>query len=420
MLLEMLLRFEIYIGSEVMSKILVISEHYQFPDSPDTNCMKCILDGIIEEGNDVTLFTPIYRGQKKRNEKFKVRYFYQNSQEIIDNRFGFKKKNFFISIILNFLSFFYLKLSGYRTRKEYLKEFERINAEEGTFDCILSFYCPKKSHDIANYIVSKHRGLKWFLYFFDPHTFNTDYKNSIKVGTVFTRAFDEVRWSKHAYGIICSYGILEENERRNFYPYRGKKSLEVHLPNLRLNDVDGVSSRKEGEKIRMVFTGKFYQDIRNPDPLIDVLFKINQNIACVEFYGECCQYLKEHYENLPDCVKLMGRVSQEECKKITENADILINVGNTTANQVPSKIFEYIASGKPIISFFSVENDTSLFYLNKYPVIYKVFTGSKCNINSLEEFIKNSGTVSSSTLHEIYGDCLSENIVKKVVDFLKL
>lgn len=406
-------------GSGCMSKILVIAENYQHQDIPDTNCLRCVLDGIVDAGNEVILFAPIYRGQKKRTEKFKVRYFYRKEQDIIDNCFGFQKNSFLISVFVHFLSFLYLKISHYRTKKEYLKEFERMNAEEGKFDSILSFYSPKRSLDIAEYIVSRHKDLKWFLYFFDPHTYNTDYKKFLKNGTVFTRANDEKRWAKNAYGVINSFGISEENERQNFYPYKGKKSLTVHLPNLKLHSFIAKPEKSKGEKIRMVYTGKFYQDIRNPKPLIDLLFKINQDLVSAEFYGDCCEYLKNHYNQLPDCVKLMGYVSQEECKRITDNAGVLINVGNTTANQVPSKVFEYIASGKPIVNFYSVENDTSLFYLDKYPLIYNVFAGSTCDIESFESFIKNAGTVSYDTLYEIYNEYLSENIVLKVIDFLK-
>jgi hypothetical protein len=56
-------------------------------------------------------------------------------------------------------------------------------------------------------------------------------------------------------------------------------------------------------------------------------------------------------------------------------ADILINLGNKSVNQTPSKIFDYIGSCRPIVNLYSLDNDTSMHYLNSYP----------CKLNIKEE-----------------------------------
>ena len=45
---------------------------------------------------------------------------------------------------------------------------------------------------------------------------------------------------------------------------------------------------------------------------------------------------------------------------------MLLNLGNKNASLTPSKIFEYMSYGKPIISTFCVDNDTSAAYLRRY------------------------------------------------------
>ena len=49
-------------------------------------------------------------------------------------------------------------------------------------------------------------------------------------------------------------------------------------------------------------------------------------------------------------------------------ADVLINIGSSVDTMVPSKIFEYMATGKPIISFFRHDTEPSIHYLGHYPL----------------------------------------------------
>jgi hypothetical protein len=48
-------------------------------------------------------------------------------------------------------------------------------------------------------------------------------------------------------------------------------------------------------------------------------------------------------------------------------ADILVNLGNDTAFQLPSKLVEYAATGKPILSISRAIADSSAHFLSTYP-----------------------------------------------------
>jgi hypothetical protein len=52
-------------------------------------------------------------------------------------------------------------------------------------------------------------------------------------------------------------------------------------------------------------------------------------------------------------------VTRKEALIAMHHSDFLINIGNTTFYQLPSKVAEYLASQKPIINFSSIENDSS-------------------------------------------------------------
>ena len=52
------------------------------------------------------------------------------------------------------------------------------------------------------------------------------------------------------------------------------------------------------------------------------------------------------------------------------SANYLVNIGNKTPYQVPSKIIEYMSSGKPIINIEQCDFDTSSRVLQNYPLRY--------------------------------------------------
>ena len=61
-----------------------------------------------------------------------------------------------------------------------------------------------------------------------------------------------------------------------------------------------------------------------------------------------------------------GYCTQEVLKDEVGKAHILINIGNTVRNQLPSKIIDYIATGKPIINLSQIEECSSKKILSTY------------------------------------------------------
>ncbi len=65
-------------------------------------------------------------------------------------------------------------------------------------------------------------------------------------------------------------------------------------------------------------------------------------------------------------IQIFGSVSHEEALEVLDQADIFINIGNNTPHMIPSKIFEYMSYGKPIISTCPIENEPCVPYLRQY------------------------------------------------------
>jgi Glycosyltransferase Family 4 len=116
--------------------------------------------------------------------------------------------------------------------------------------------------------------------------------------------------------------------------------------------------------INMGYFGALYAPTRTPDALLSLLVKIYtqrpelKSQLTVHFYGEV---FPEFYEQLKG--RCMGNIlvhglrSREESWAAMQSMDILINIGNTTDFQLPSKAVDYLAVGKPILNLSYVEND---------------------------------------------------------------
>ena len=55
-------------------------------------------------------------------------------------------------------------------------------------------------------------------------------------------------------------------------------------------------------------------------------------------------------------------------RRAGNRADVLVSLGNTYDNQMPSKLFGYFATGKPVLHLAVSENDPTLPYLARYPL----------------------------------------------------
>jgi hypothetical protein len=53
----------------------------------------------------------------------------------------------------------------------------------------------------------------------------------------------------------------------------------------------------------------------------------------------------------------------------------LVNIGNATVAQIPSKVVEYVAAGKPILNVVTREDDSTAEFLKRYPLALTVNVG---------------------------------------------
>jgi len=110
------------------------------------------------------------------------------------------------------------------------------------------------------------------------------------------------------------------------------------------------------------YFGSLYSPTRTPDAFLDLLtrsFTLRPDLRGrieVQFYGEVFPEFFEKLKAEP-CIRLHGLCSREAVWAAMQEMDVLLNIGNTTDFQLPSKAVDYLAAGKPVFNLSYVEND---------------------------------------------------------------
>lgn len=204
----------------------------------------------------------------------------------------------------------------------------------------------------------------------------------------------EINVLKHADKVFLPFENYDENMQCGLKVLKDK----YYPIDFALIKEKTVAKPKPSNKISFVFTGTFYKDIRTPYAMLDFFKNADFNFNIDLYYiadenieARLLQYQKEFDGKL----NLYRGKTKDECDKALENANIILNIGNKISNQTPSKVYEYISMGKPVINFHSIKNDTSKRALAKYPLVLNVFEEYTDNdVKDFKEFcIKNKDTV---------------------------
>lgn len=202
-----------------------------------------------------------------------------------------------------------------------------------------------------------------------------------------------------------------------------KRMSKEELLNTEVMEFPGVSiDFSKGDRqqtcdgVDCVFTGRIYRGVRNPTYIIKMFNEFPRNIR-LKLYGVTEKELKDIFsiEALPNNVICYGLVSVEEAESAMKNADVLVNIGNIMLNQVPSKLFSYISTGKPLLNICANHECPSKRYLEHYPYAMSIDETQSCDDATVKEVMKfltgNAGKMCD--LHEI--ETLYEKCTPKYV-----
>lgn len=220
--------------------------------------------------------------------------------------------------------------------------------------------------------------------------------------------------------------ILILKQLKNYYRKYHKQHMEkVYIVEHPLLKEPNIALESSQDKMRFIYAGSFYKTIRNPDYMLS-LFNKSLDLLDGELnlytFGDCSRIIKK-YTLKNKRIKDYGKVSNRKVAEELHKNSFLVAVGNSDNKQVPSKIFEYLSYGKPIIYFYSNSHDINLEVLKKYKLaicIDQRETYIDSNFNKLIQFCKENinEKLTYEKVAEIFKDArpkYTANIIRNII-----
>jgi hypothetical protein len=233
------------------------------------------------------------------------------------------------------------------------------------------------------------------------------------------------RWENYLFKYADNVFILRSHEKHYL-----NEDTRVGIEKIRIVDIPLLRDIKKEthtrfeyckKNINLVYTGSFVKGLRNPNYFLRLLDTIKNDCDFVfHIYGSGdCDEIILKYKDLIKNKKIIqyGQVRTNEAYSAILSADFLVNIGSNNDFFIPSKIFEYISTGKPIISTYPIDTEPSIPYLQKYPNALLI----KEDWNKIDENAERLKTFLLSSFKDVNFDDVErlylENTPKHIVNY---
>ena len=161
------------------------------------------------------------------------------------------------------------------------------------------------------------------------------------------------------------------------------------------------------KSINIVYSGLLSGTQRDPRPIISLLNKTDyaERINILFFSMGANEVLAETQKIFKGNIVIHDYIPLSELHTLYLHADYLLNISHVNPNMVPSKIFEYMSYGKPIISTFPSNGDAAQKYVDRYPegLCIDVRCKETANVSALNAFLsKDHNPVPFDLVKEIF------------------
>lgn len=352
--------------------LFIVHEYYPY-GSAITNCINPIINEMNKQGSNIYILTRRTHFQLKKYEKINNTEVYRmddwfnlSLDKINNSNKSFEK--YLYKFRLRVIGFYRNRIKkdsiGLLNKRKSIKKGKKL-VKKYNIDTIISCSYPFSMHKIAKEI--KNDNIKWVAYQFDPHTFNHTLNSNLKN----KRLKEEIETFSYVDKIFLPPENYEENMKTELKVLKDKY-YPIDFALIKNNIANKL---KKNNKIIFTFTGTFYENIRTPNDMLEFFKNIDVDYELHLYYiaeKTIDDVLLEYKKVFKDKLVLFNNKSKKECDEALKNSNIIINIGNRIANQTPSKVFEYISMGKPIINFYNIENDTSKKVLKNYPLVLNI------------------------------------------------
>ncbi len=372
-------------------KILFLQDYIYSGETTNIRITDLIANELLLKGHSVNF---LINSNKKILNKENAYYFTSFKDKELYNiiKKSREENESKIQLVFNILKNKYALINLFYTlifkksliEKEISGNIEKILKDE-KFDLIVATVCP---HYLAFSLAKSKINAKKVVYMLDPYSTNKTMPYAV------SKKREEWLYKNIDKAFITDL-ILNENQNSKLNKYIDKMHSSSFPMINPVKKINGEVAFFINNKINIVYIGTLYPRVRSPRYLLDILKEIDSSI-CLHLIGPKGGFSVEFFTNYQNRLKnrlfLKDKVDSDYAINIMQKADILINIGNSVDNQLPSKVFEYISTGKPILNIYKTDNCPSLKYFSKYPLVLNIKEGdfSKETTQKINEFCLNN------------------------------
>ena len=246
--------------------------------------------------------------------------------------------------------------------------------------------------------------------------------------------FEKGRKIEEAWDNRASAIIMEGLIYKFYSQYASKENLNkttiAGFPCIIKREQGEVGNRMRKDKINMVYVGKFYYQKRDPRYLFALMDRLQEygirlTIAGGVYYsGLPKELLLKYFTNKIPYITYLGELPAEQADALLNGADVLVHLGNRVSDQMPSKILDYISSGKPILNVYGIEDCPTLPYMKRYPLAMNIKDGTEITdglIKQISQFICQSKgkKIPFEQIEKEYMECTPSYVGKQFYEVIQ-
>jgi len=233
------------------------------------------------------------------------------------------------------------------------------------YDLLISVSLPFTSHLVA-YTLNKKRGTRWIMDIGDPFYLKKDAPENNKYLYSYLNKYFENKFYKHASKVVFTHQESMEYHKKTFDTLNHKSSLLPPVFHAKINKKTNNFNYKK-TPVKVAYFGVLTMGVRTPDNFLSFINELDMNNLEIHWYtNEDSKHMIKSVYSKSSKNFFHDMVPRDEALDLMENEyHALLNIGNQNPFQLPSKVIEYISTGKPIIHYSEITDDPVVGILNE-------------------------------------------------------
>jgi hypothetical protein len=344
-----------------VKNILIVTHQFVPHQSPRTTRWKLIYDELVKKGFNIRVITGTRQDGSDSNIQYIGNKTASGVVSSLRKQSNTDQGSFYKNLALKFLKKIYRFFYKFFAWPDYtmfwvFSIWKNRKKIDFNYDVIISVSLPFSSH-VAAYIINKEKRKKWIMDIGDPFSLKSNAFENNKYFYKSLNYFFENKFFKMADQIVFTHKDASL-EHKEFFNINNEK-IEIGNPISAFSKNVYQSSKTYNyniEPIKIGYFGILTKGVRSPNEVLK--------------YFKDLDYVFHWYTN-PDSKNMILQNNIDQNKHLffdmvprNEALEImvtsfhcLLSIGNLNASQLPSKVIEYISTGKPVIHFAEIAND---------------------------------------------------------------